>query len=349
MMPTSSPTLHADSAPTIAADVAKGDAQTPMRVRRTNLWMDLTKARLNGLVLVTAAVGFLLADPRTIEWGRLTWMLLGTGLAAASAAMLNQLLERRRDALMPRTADRPLPSGRITGLPVFVIGIVTAYAGVAVLAYGTTLLAAALALLNILLYVLVYTPLKPRTTLNTLVGAVCGAIPPMIGWAAVTGRVESGAWALGAILFVWQIPHFLALAWMYREDYRRGGMNMLSVVDPDGEITSRVMVVSSLMLVPLGLTLTLGGVAGWWSAVVNALLAIGMAVMAWRFYLNRSDAVARQAFFASILYLPIVMAVLVLDRGPVTAEAWLRSGRDPVSETPAIPAEADTPAQGPLP
>ncbi len=301
------------------------------------VWMELTKARLNGLVLVTTAVGFVLAEPAVIDWLRLFWTMLGTGLAAASAAMLNQLLERRRDALMHRTAGRPLPSGRIGGLPVFVLGSLAGYAGVTVLALGTSVMAAALALINILVYVLVYTPLKPHTTLNTLVGAVCGAIPPMIGWVAVTGKLQPGAWTLGALLFVWQMPHFMALAWMYREDYRRGGMTMLSVVDQDGEMTARVMVLSSLMLVPIALAVTIGGLAGWSSAIINVLLALAMAGMSWRFYVRRSDAVARQSFFASIIYLPIVMAALVLDRGPINSEAWLRSGREPVSISTPLP------------
>jgi protoheme IX farnesyltransferase len=313
--------------------------------RRGNLWMDLTKARLNGLVLLTTAAGVVLAEPYAIEWTKLAWTMLGTGLAAASAAMLNQLLERRRDALMHRTAGRPLPSGRISGPLVAVLGIATAYLGVAVLVLQTNALAGALALANVLLYVLVYTPLKPRTTLNTLVGAICGGIPPMIGWAAVRNDLEAGAWTLGAILFVWQIPHFLALAWMYREDYRRGGMSMLPVVDPQGEITGRVMVLSSLLLVPLGLAATHGGLAGYWSALVATIAAVGLAAASLRFYFARSDASARTAFFASILYLPLVLGAMVVDRGAVNAEAYLRSRNEAIGAT--LPESAAPPPVNP--
>ncbi len=297
------------------------------------LAMELTKARLNALVLVTTGVGFLLAEPRTIDWARLGWTLFGTGLAAASAAMLNQLLETRRDGLMLRTQARPLPSGRIGKAPVFALGVLTGYLGVLVLGLTVNLPAAGLALANILLYALVYTPLKPVTTLNTLVGAVTGAIPPMIGWVAVTGSLQSGAWLLGAILFLWQMPHFLALAWMYREDYRRGGMSMLPVVDPSGELTARTMVVTSLALVPLGAAMTLMGVTGLYSAIANVVLALGMAWLSLAFYFDRGDRKARRVFFASIIYLPIALGVMVLDRGPLTPESWIRGGRQPIGST----------------
>lgn len=302
-----------------------------------NLFMEITKARLNGLVLITTAVGYLLADVGPIDWVRMAWTMLGTGLAAASAAMLNQLLERDRDAQMRRTERRPLPTRRIPAPVVFALGIGSAFVGCSLLAMQVNVLSAGLALLNIAIYIVVYTPLKPRTTLNTLVGAICGGIPPMIGWAAVTGGLEPGAWLLGAFLFIWQMPHFLALAWMYREDYRRGGMTMLSVVDPQGEMTARVMVLTSLMLAPIGLAATLGGLAGWISAIVNLGAALAMTWKSYRFYLSRTDLVARQAFFASIVALPIALAAMVIDRGPVTAEAWLQGKRAPIGLTTTLP------------
>jgi protoheme IX farnesyltransferase len=243
--------------------------------------------------------------------------------------MLNQLFEHRRDALMHRTRARPIPSGRVRRVPVFVAGVLLAYAGTAILALAVNVPSAALALVNVLLYALVYTPLKPLTTMNTLVGAVTGAIPPMLGWAAATGGLESGAWILGAILFVWQLPHFLALAWIYREDYRRGGHSMLPVVDPSGELTARTMVGTSLLLVPLGFALTVMGAVGWFAAFANVPLALAMAYLSIRFYADRSDRRARAVFLASIVYLPLVLAVMTLDRGPVDAESWLRGGREP--------------------
>mgnify|MGYP000210734351 CR=1 FL=1 len=314
-------------APIASAAPASRVEATRAKSGLVHIAMELTKARLNALVLVTTAVGSLLATTAPLDWVRFGWTMLGTALAAASAAMLNQLVEKSRDAKMRRTQGRPLPSGEIGRTPVFIAGILCAYAGVAVLALGVNLLSASLALANVVIYVAVYTPLKPVTTLNTLVGAVCGAIPPMIGWAAVTGGLQAGAWLLGAILFVWQMPHFLALAWMYREDYERGGMRMLPVVDPTGEITARTMVLTSLLLAPLGLAITLAGLSGWIAAAINLVLALGMTVLAWGFYMARTDASARRLFLASITYLPIALGVLVFDRGSVSPLAALRSGR----------------------
>lgn len=340
------------AAPPRAEDVAATEASIEASARRSarrarregglvGVVIELTKARLNGLVLVTTAVGYLLARLGEPDWMRLGWTMLGTALAAASAAMLNQLAERHRDALMDRTAHRPLPRGVVPAPLVFVAGVLTGFAGFGILALNVNLLSAFLAGTNILLYIAVYTPLKPRTTLNTLFGAVCGGIPPMIGWAAVTNDLEPGAWLLGAILFVWQVPHFMALAWMYREDYRRGGMTMLPVVDPRGELTARVMVVTSLLLAPLGMSATLGGLCGWFSAAASLLTALWMTWMSYRFYVERSDVRAREAFLASIVYLPIALAVMVIDRGPVSSEAWLHGDRGPVGLTlPQPPADA---------
>jgi protoheme IX farnesyltransferase len=326
------------SPPTPARNGEERAAEDPIDVphRETGLVglvVELTKARLNGLVLITTGVGYLLAELGPIDWFRMGWTMVGTALAAASAAMLNQLAERHRDALMFRTARRPLPQKRVPAAVVFVAGVLSGFGGFAVLAVWVNLLSATLALANVLLYVGVYTPLKPRTTLNTLIGAVCGGIPPMIGWAAVTGGLEPGAWLLGVVLFVWQMPHFMALAWMYRDDYRRGGMTMLPVVDPQGELTARVMVITSLLLAPLGMSATLGGLCGWSSAAVNLIVALGMTWMSYRFYVERSDRAARKAFFASIIYLPLALAAMVMDRGPVTAEAWLHRGAEPVGVT----------------
>lgn len=318
---------------------AREGAQAPVRRGALHIVTELTKARLNALVLVTTAVGYLLATTAGMDWVRFLWTMVGTALAAASAAMLNQLWERRRDGLMLRTRMRPLPSGLVGRAPVLAAGVLAAYLGATALAMQVNLLAAGLALANVLLYVLVYTPLKPRTTLNTLVGGVCGAIPPMIGWSAVTGSLGVGAWLLGAILFVWQLPHFFALAWMYREDYRRGGMSMLPVVDPTGEITARTIVLTSVLLAPLGLAATATGLSGWIAAVINMALALGMAWLGWRFYRDRSDANARRVFLASIIYLPIALGALVLDRTHVDAADDLRVGRSTVILSPREPAE----------
>jgi protoheme IX farnesyltransferase len=295
-----------------AAAPTEGAAPTP---GAAVVWSRLAKARLSALVLVTAAVGFLVAPAPAVDWVRLGWACLGTGLAATSAAMLNQLAEVRRDARMRRTAGRPLPAGHARPRTVFVVAIVAGYAGCSALAFGTTMLASALAAANILLYVLLYTPLKPRTTFNTLVGAVTGAIPPVIGWTAVTGTMAPGAWALFALLFAWQIPHFLALAWLYRADYAAGGFVMLPVRDPSGTATAQAALLSSLALVPVGLLAVLTGVAGArWYAPVALVAGLWISWLALGFLRERSDARARRLFLASLAYLPIVLGAMVADR-----------------------------------
>ena len=291
-------------------------APTPRARSILGIWAELTKVRLNALVLVTTAVGFALAELGPIDWPRLAWTCAGTALAAASASLFNQLFERRRDALMLRTRGRPLPAKQVHPAAVFTMALLTGYGGAALLGLMVGLLPAALAAFNILLYALLYTPLKPRTTFNTLVGAVCGAIPPVIGWTAVTGSLDPGAWLLGGILFVWQIPHFLALAWMYREDYARGGHEMLPVRDHEGEITAQVIVLTTLPLIPLALSATALGLVGIGSAVVSGACGFGFSVLAWRFFRLRDDRSARHVFLASITYLPVVLAVMTVDRGP---------------------------------
>lgn len=288
---------------------------------------ELVKARLTALVLATAAAGFVIATPFGIDWAKLGWTVLGTGLAAASASMLNQLVEVGRDARMHRTRHRPLPAQRIGRVPVFIGGVVLGYAGIAVLVQFTTLLAAALALGNLLVYVLIYTPLKPRTTLNTIVGAVTGAVPPMIGWAAATGALPAAAWILGGILFVWQLPHFLALAWMYRDDYDRGGFRMLPAVDREGVVTSLVVLAGSLLLVPLGLLGVRLGLAGWWYGAASVLLAAWMIWRSVELWKDRSIERARRVFLASLAYLPLLLGAMILDRGPVSPWAWADGGR----------------------
>jgi protoheme IX farnesyltransferase len=202
------------------------------------------------------------------------------------------------------------------------------YAGATLLALTVGFLPAGLALLNIVLYALLYTPLKPRTTFNTLIGAVCGAIPPVIGWTAATGRLEPGAWLLGGLLFVWQIPHFLALAWLYREDYARGGHAMLPVRDEGGEITAQVVLLTTLPLVPLGVSATLIGLAGIWSAAITFIAGLLFSWLAFQFYRQRDNPSARRVFLASITYLPLVLAAMTLDRGPASINALMRGRSD---------------------
>jgi len=281
---------------------------------RLSLYADLTKARLSALVLFTAAVGFVMAATSPIDWMTFLWTVIGVGLAAGSANAFNEVFEVHRDARMHRTRNRPLPSGRMSLLHGFLAAAAMGYVGVMTLALLVNLASAILALLTILIYVLVYTPLKVRTTLNTWVGAVCGALPPMIGWVAARGQIDPGAWVLAALLFIWQLPHFLALAWLYREDYERGGYRMLPSVDPSGRLTASVVVHTSLILLPTTFAAAMAGLAGWVFAIASIPLGAWMVNLALQFARRRDDATARKAFLGSIAYLPLVLVALLAER-----------------------------------
>lgn len=282
--------------------------------------VELTKARLSLLVLWTTATGALLAAHWAAEQtgahldaARLLWTLAGTALAAGSAGAFNQALEHRRDSVMRRTRRRPVPAGHLTPATALAIATGLGVVGVGLLLLFVNAAAAGLAGLTIVLYAALYTPMKPRTTLNTFVGAVVGAIPPMIGWVSITGGLEPGAWALFALLFVWQIPHFLALAWMYRDDYAIGGFRMLPASDPSGRLTAQATLAGCLMLVPVALSLTLVGVGGWIYSAGSILLGLWMARRAIRFVRERTDDAARGVFLASLLYLTVVLVLAVAD------------------------------------
>ncbi|MBK9305054.1 MAG: protoheme IX farnesyltransferase [bacterium] len=288
--------------------------------RWIGLSLELGKARLSALVVVTTLAGYLMAARPLPGWGHLAATLLGTTLCAFGANGFNQVLERDRDALMVRTRERPLPAGRVG------VRAAALWSG-AVVALGTGLLlalvnatAAALALGTVVLYVLVYTPLKPRSTLNTLAGAICGAIPPLIGWSAVTGGVQSGGWWLALLLFVWQVPHFLSLAWLYRDDYRRAGFKMLPLQDPRGDRTFRFLMLYAWVLLPLGLLATFMGLTGAVFAVGSLLLGGAWLWLGVRCYRDRSSLNARRVFLGSVVYLPLVLGLMVADRAPPREE-----------------------------
>ncbi len=276
-------------------------------------YLELAKARLAALVVLTAIVGYVLAARGSFDLAVLGWTVLGTSLTAFGANILNQWLETDRDRRMERTRNRPLPAGHLSKRTALVWGLVSAAAGLVVLDLGTNRLTAALSLFVILLYVLVYTPLKVRTPLNTAVGAVCGAIPPMMGWTAATGELELGAWILGGILFIWQVPHFLALAWMYREDYARGGFRMMPAADPDGSATGRAAFVHAIALLPVTGALAAAGVTGMTYLVFSQVVGLGFAVLGLKFARNRVPLTARRLFLASIIYLPILLGLMVTD------------------------------------
>ena len=285
--------------------------------RLLNDYLILTKVRITTLVLVTAATGFLLASGEGMDIPLLAWTLLGTGLAASGAAALNQVLERSFDARMQRTAGRPIPAGRMSSSHGLAVGIGLSLAGVTVLAALVNLLTAALGALTVLLYVGVYTPLKRMTTLNTIVGAVPGAIPPVMGWTAASGTLGVPAGVLFAILFLWQLPHFLAIAWIFRDDYRRGGFPMLPVVDPEGRTTGHQVALYCAALVPVSLLPTFLGLTGPTYFFGALVLGLGFLAFGLRMARHRRGREARGVLLASVTYLPLLLVLLVIDRGPV--------------------------------
>lgn len=289
--------------------------------RLVSLYGELSKIRLSLMVVITTGTGFILASPLGVDWMVLLWTLIGTTACAGSAAALNQLAESSRDKRMLRTANRPLPAGNISKAHAFIFGVVLAYIGVAILSFGANIEAAGIALLTILIYVFVYTPLKPRTSFNTFVGAIVGGLPPLIGWVAASDSIGRGGWILAGILFIWQIPHFLALAWMYREDYERGGFIMLPAIDATGELTARVSVMSSMCLIPLALFMTLAGTTGFLFAIAGTILGVFLTMKSIQFWRKRDNATARRLFLASIIYLPILLLFMLLSRQTVE---WIR-------------------------
>ena len=283
---------------------------------RLSAYAALTKPRIALMVLVTVAIGFLLGAPGAVSPFRLVLTLVGTGLVAGGASAWNMILERDRDARMRRTANRPLPSGKLSLFEAVAFSTAIAVSGVAILCVGVNALAAGVAALTFVLYVGLYTPLKPITTLNTAIGAIPGALPPVIGWAASTGRLGVEPWSLFLIMFLWQFPHFLAIAWIYREDYARGGHKMLPSVDPDGSMTGRQAVWHALELLPAGLIPAFVGLGGRWYFAGAFALGLFYLYYAARFWLDVNDRTARRLLRASILYLPLILLLLCLDPTP---------------------------------
>jgi protoheme IX farnesyltransferase len=275
---------------------------------------ELVKARLTLLVLLTTAVGFYLGSESAINYVALFHVVFGTAAAAAGAAALNQWWERRADALMRRTRTRPIPAGRMSPLQALLVGTVLSFFGVGYLAIVCNALSAALTTITIAIYIFAYTPMKRASTANTAVGAIPGAIPPMIGWAAARGSIGPGAWSLFAIVFLWQLPHFFAIAWMYREDYSRAGFRMVSSEDRTGERSaSQSVFFCILLLVIAGLPAFLG-IANFGYLAVELLLGGLFIAVAMRFLRMRTPSAARSLFIASIVYLPLLLGALVLTK-----------------------------------
>jgi protoheme IX farnesyltransferase len=279
-------------------------------------FLELTKPRITLLVVLTALVGFVMGSRGGVSPGGLLAVVVGVGLVASGASALNMLLERDTDALMRRTRERPLPASRLQPPEALAFGTLLTGLGLLALYWLCGPTATGVAFATWASYLFAYTPLKRRTSLSTLVGAVPGALPPVIGWAAARGSVDAAAFVLFAILFFWQVPHFLAIAWIYREDYARGGLPMLPVLDPEGHLTGRQAVSHSLALLFASLAPAAAGMAGPFYLVGAALLGMGLTAVALVAALDRTTLAARRLFLGSIVYLPLLSALLLLDRRP---------------------------------
>ncbi len=284
-------------------------------------YIALTKPRNTWFILMTAAIGYCFGLERDSfnwfnwrSWAPFLLTIVGTGLLSAGTAALNQWFERESDLKMRRTAGRPLPGGRMTATSAFLFGSILVVAGFAILALTVNLLASLLGLFTFVSYLFIYTPLKQRSSLATVIGALPGAMPPMIGYAAASGKLTSEAWALFAILFIWQFPHFLAIAWMYREDYSRAGILMLPVVEPDGRSTSRQIVIYASTLIPVSLFPTLLGMTGRIYLVGALLLGGWFLYSGVRVAFDRTTLRARRVLLVSVIYLPLIYGLMLIDR-----------------------------------
>lgn len=277
-------------------------------------YLELTKPEVSSLVVVSTLVGFYVGSLASVDLGLLFHTLVGTALVAGGTGAFNQFLERDDDARMRRTAQRPIPAGRLKPRNAWRFAAALSGGGILYLVFLVNFLAGLLAFLTWASYLFLYTPLKKKTTLCTAVGAFPGAMPPLIGWAAARNELSPEAWVLYAILFLWQFPHFLSIAWMYREDYARGGILMLPVVDTKGTATGRHIVFYALALFPVGLAPTLLGMAGVIYFVGALILGAAFLRFAIRVAVSRSNLHAKHLLHASVAYLPLLFALLMLDK-----------------------------------
>ena len=286
----------------------------PAARSRANDFIALAKPRLNLLVVASSVAGYVMAGGDTSNAARLVLTIVGIGLVAGGASAFNQVIEREPDSLMRRTRMRPVPDGRLQPGESLAFAAATSGAGLAILGAGVNLLSAAVALTTLLIYAVVYTPLKRRSAFATVVGAIPGALPPVIGWAAARDSLSQGAWVLFGIVFLWQLPHFLAIAWIYREDYARAGFLMLPVIEPDGRSTGRQATLYCAALLPVSLAPTLIGMTGtgyFVAALILTLLFLGLTL---RFARTRTIPDARRLFFGSIIYLPVLWILMIAGR-----------------------------------
>jgi protoheme IX farnesyltransferase len=283
-------------------------------IKRLRDYVELTKPRITLLIIATTWLGNSFGYQGLLITRLLLYTLIGTGLSAAGAAALNEYIERDLDAKMRRTQNRPLPQKRLDPDHALAFGVLLSIAGVLELLLCVNLLTSFLSVITLASYLFVYTPLKTRTSLSTLVGAVPGAIPPMMGWTAARGTLDAQAWVLFGILFLWQLPHFLAIAWMYREDYAKAGFPMLPVIDPDGGSTARMIILYCAILIPVTLLparMGLTGLSYFWGA-----LGLGVAFFTCGAFTAffRTPAYARRLLLASVIYLPTLLTWMVVER-----------------------------------
>jgi len=281
---------------------------------RTRDYVALAKPRLNLLVVASTLVGYAMAPGEPLGVLPVAGLLLGTGLVAGGASAFNQVLERDLDALMRRTRTRPLPDQRLQPLDGVLFGAALTLIGVLMIVAASNLLAGAVALATLVFYAAIYTPLKRRSSFGTVIGAIPGALPPLIGWAAVTNGISAEAWTLFGIMFLWQLPHFLAIAWMYREDYARAGFPMLPVLEPDGRSTGRQSFLYAAALLPVSLAPTAMRMTGDLYLSGALVLGVAFAWLTFTFARTRSVQDARRVFFASIIYLPLLWILMIVDK-----------------------------------
>jgi protoheme IX farnesyltransferase len=297
---------------TVAADIERETGS--LARRRIAAFVELTKPRIAFLLVLTSAAGFYLANVGTFDWALFAHSMVAITLLAFGVATLNQFIERDLDKLMTRTAERPLPLNTVTPTEALVFGLAQCVVAELYLLFAVNPLTALLGMVVIVGYVLVYTPLKTRTSVSTAIGAIPGALPPLMGWTAATGEITMVAWALFAMQYLWQFPHFLAIAWLYRDEYRNAGIMMLPVVEPSGRLTARQIVLCAIMLLPVSLAPFFFGLSGLVFLIGGTLIGIGFlwlsAVAAWQ----KTNEAARRLLLASVIYLPILFILMVADK-----------------------------------
>ena len=281
----------------------------------TNSYIDLMKPNILIMVLITSILGYYLGSDGKILWGNLIWLLIGTTFSAGGASVLNQYLERDQDKIMKRTSQRPIPSGIISPQNALIFGIILVIIGTIILVLEINLLTGFLSLLTAFMYVLIYTPMKRITWLNTSMGSIPGALPPIGGWAAATNSIDSGAWILFGILYLWQHPHFFAIAWMCKDDYEKAGFMMLPVIEPDGKRTTRQILWHLSLLFPISLLPVVIGMNGNIYLYGALIITLYYFLSALPMLYDKSYKNASRILKASVLYLPVLMIIIIIDKG----------------------------------